>query len=118
MVVNNINRMQNSHDIIPGLLRISTGPSSLTLRSMSIVLLLVSALFLSPEALASEVGDFLGRRVMRIDVVIEGAPNANTSEMKALIDVAPGQDYSPVRIHDSLVRLYRSGLIRSEEHTS
>jgi outer membrane protein insertion porin family len=31
--------------------------------------------------------------------------------MRSLVDVAPGQDYSPVRIHDSLLRLYRSGLI-------
>lgn len=69
------------------------------------------AFLLLPSALASEVGDFLGRRVTRVEVVIEGAPNANVTEMKSLIDVAPGQDYSPVRIHDSLLRLYRSGLI-------
>jgi outer membrane protein insertion porin family len=64
-----------------------------------------------PSALASEVGDFLGRRVTRVDVVIEGAPNAIVTEMKSLLDVTPGQDYSPVRIHDSLLRLFRSGLI-------
>jgi outer membrane protein insertion porin family len=49
--------------------------------------------------------------VTRVDVVIEGTQNSNVAEMKSLLDVAPGQDYSPVRIHDSLVRLYRSGLI-------
>lgn len=65
----------------------------------------------SPSAMASDVGDFLGRRVTRVDVVIEGAPNSNVNEMKSLIDVAPDQDYAPVRIHDSLLRLYRSGLI-------
>jgi outer membrane protein assembly factor BamA len=43
--------------------------------------------------------------------VIEGAPESNTSEMRSIIEVAAGQDYSPVRIHDSLLRLYRSGLI-------
>jgi outer membrane protein assembly factor BamA len=64
-----------------------------------------------PSALASDVGDFLGRRVTKVDVVIEDSPNSNVNEMKTLLDVAPGQDYSPVRIHDSLVRLYRSGLI-------
>ena len=64
-----------------------------------------------PSAFASDVGDFLGRRVTRVDVVIEDAPTSNVNEMKSLLDVAPGQDYSPVRIHDSLVRLYRSGLI-------
>ena len=72
---------------------------------------LVFAFVLLPSALASDVGDFLGRRVTRVDVVIEGASNSNVSEMRLLIDVAPGQDYSPVRIHDSLLRLYRSGLI-------
>ncbi|HSQ20883.1 MAG TPA: POTRA domain-containing protein, partial [Blastocatellia bacterium] len=46
-----------------------------------------------------------------VDVVIEGTKSSNVAEMKSLLDVAPGQDYSPVRIHDSLVRLYRSGLI-------
>lgn len=69
------------------------------------------AFLVSPSALASDVGDFLGRRVTTVDVVIEGTKSSNVAEMKSLLDVAPGQDYSPVRIHDSLVRLYRSGLI-------
>ena len=73
--------------------------------------LLLLAAILSPAARASDVGDFLGRRVTRVDVVIEGAPGSTATEMKSLLDVAPDQDYSPVRIHDSLVRLYRSGLI-------
>jgi outer membrane protein insertion porin family len=72
---------------------------------------LLFAFVLLPSARASDVGDFLGRRVTRVDVVIEGAPNAIVSEMRSLLDVSPGQDYSPVRIHDSLLRLYRSGLI-------
>ncbi|HEX8088379.1 MAG TPA: POTRA domain-containing protein, partial [Blastocatellia bacterium] len=46
-----------------------------------------------------------------VDVVIDGVPGSSIAEMRALLDVAAGQDYSPVRIHDSLVRLYRSGLI-------
>ena len=66
---------------------------------------------LLPSALASDVGDFLGRRVTRVEVVIEGAPNSNVTEMRSMVEVAAGQDYSPVRIHDSLLRLYRSGLI-------
>ena len=64
-----------------------------------------------PSVLASDVGDFLGKRVTRVDVVIEGAPNASVTEIRSMLDVAAGQDYSPVRIHDSLLRLYRSGLI-------
>ncbi len=47
----------------------------------------------------------------QVDVVIEGAPNSNVTEMRSLVDIAPDQDYSPVRIHDSLLRLFRSGLI-------
>ena len=72
---------------------------------------LLFAVILLPSAMASDVGDFLGRRVTKVDVVIEGAPNSNATEMKSMLDVAPDQDYSPVRIHDSLLRLYRSGLI-------
>src|SRR6185369_11458430 len=72
---------------------------------------LLCAVFLSPSALASDVGDFLGRRVTKVEVVIDGAPNASVNEMRTFLDVAAGQDYSPVRIHDSILRLYRSGLI-------
>ena len=60
-------------------------------------------------ALADDLGEFLGRRVTRVDVVIEGAAGA-TDDLKAQLDVAPGQDYSPVRINESLVRLHKSGL--------
>ena len=67
----------------------------------------------SRAAPASEVGDFLGRRVTKVEVIIEGAPSANVSELRSMIEVTSGQDYSPVRIHDSLVRLYRSGVVSS-----
>ena len=93
---------------------ISRFVNALRVRFFALRLALCSLLFASillPSAMASDVGDFLGRRVTRVDVVIEGAPNSNVTEMKSLIDVAPDQDYSPVRIHDSLLRLYRSGLI-------
>jgi outer membrane protein insertion porin family len=60
---------------------------------------------------ASDVGDFLGRRVTIVEVEIEGAQGGATNEMKTLLEVSSGQTYSPVRIHDSLVKLYRSGLI-------
>ncbi|HVG21401.1 MAG TPA: POTRA domain-containing protein, partial [Blastocatellia bacterium] len=60
---------------------------------------------------AAQTGDFLGRRVTSVDVVIDNVPGSSAAEMRTLVDVAAGQDYSPVRIHDSLVRLHRSGLI-------
>ncbi|MFL6213670.1 MAG: POTRA domain-containing protein [Blastocatellia bacterium] len=46
-----------------------------------------------------------------VTVEIEGAPGSNITEMRSLIDAAPGKDYSPVSIHDSLERLFHSGLI-------
>jgi outer membrane protein insertion porin family len=75
------------------------------------VLLLLSWIFIPLTARANDAGDFLGRRVTKVEVVIEGAPNSNVGEMRSMVDVAAGQDYSPVRIHDSLLRLYKSGLI-------
>jgi outer membrane protein insertion porin family len=60
---------------------------------------------------ASDVNEFLGRRVTTVEVEIEGAQGVATTEMKTLLEVSGGQTYSPVRIHDSLVKLYRSGLI-------
>ncbi len=76
------------------------------------LLLLPFAFCLLPSARAqAQVSDFLGRRVTSVNVEIEGAPGSTNTEMRSLIDVAPGQDFSPVRIHDSLVRLHRSGLI-------
>src|SRR5215510_2437438 len=78
---------------------------------ISVCCLFIFALFHLPPVFASDLGEFLGKRVTRVDVVIEGAPNANVTEIKSLLDVAAGQDYSPVRIHDSLVRLHRSGLV-------
>jgi outer membrane protein insertion porin family len=104
-------RMFPSGGCAPGLTRghlFSGGVISYVLIATSCLL---SVLVLQADALASDVTEFIGRRVTRVDVVIEGAPNSNVAEMRSLVDVAPGQDYSPVRIHDSLLRLYRSGLI-------
>lgn len=113
MFVNSINRIANRWCLtLCYLLFAARRPSSFARRpSLLALCLLLSAFWLLPSGLASEVGDFLGRRVTRVDVVIEGAPNANPVEIRSLLDVAPGQDYSPVRIHDSLLRLHRSGLI-------
>ncbi|MEK6304055.1 MAG: POTRA domain-containing protein [Acidobacteriota bacterium] len=68
-------------------------------------------LLLSTVARASDTGDFLGRRVTSVEVVIEDSPGTVIAEMRSLLDVATGQDYSPVRVHDSLIRLHHSGLI-------
>ncbi len=73
---------------------------------------LTIALCLLPFAAeASDLGDFLGRRVVRVNIEIEGAPGSSIGELQYLLDVSVNQDYSPVRIHDSLVRLHKSGLV-------
>ena len=74
------------------------------------LIFLVFAFCLSPSV-GAQTAEFLGRQVTGVTVEIEGAPGSTVTEMRALIDVASGQDYSPGRIHDSLVRLFRSGLI-------
>src|SRR2546422_9347600 len=62
-----------------------------SLRCVVLITALLSLAFcLLPPARASYVGDFLGRRVTRVDVVIEGAPNANVTEIRTLLDVAAG----------------------------
>lgn len=76
--------------------------------AVAIAILLMAA---AVSARANQLGDFLGRRVTSVQVEIEGAPGSGVAEMQGLLDVVAGQDYSPVRIHDSLVRLHRSGLI-------
>jgi outer membrane protein insertion porin family len=96
------------------LLKCYTLPASL-LRQLSvtryIALALVVVALAANQALAGQLAGLLGKRVVRVDIVVEGAPGTDTAEMRSLIEVAPGQDFSPVRIHDSLVRLYNSGLI-------
>lgn len=69
--------------------------------------------FCLPSVRANDLGDFIGRRVVRVSIEIEGSPGSNVGELQYLVEVSANQDYSPVRIHDSLVRLHKSGLISS-----
>ena len=59
---------------------------------------------------AAQQSDLASRRIVRVDVELEGIPSGNTSEIASVLEVAPGQFYSAVRIHDSLVKLHESGL--------
>lgn len=54
--------------------------------------------------------DLASRRIARIDVELEGITGGNTSEFSSVLEVAPGQFFSAVRVHDSLVKLHESGL--------
>ena len=81
-------------------------------RARIIVCLWCLAFCLLPLVRASaQVEDFLGRQVTNVTVEVEGAPGVNVAEMRSLIDVAVGRVYSPVSVHDSIVRLFQSGLI-------
>ncbi|MEW6130283.1 MAG: POTRA domain-containing protein [Acidobacteriota bacterium] len=63
---------------------------------------------------ANDVGaEFMGRRVVSVDVMIDGATGSPTNEMKTSLAVTVGQLYSPVNIHDSLYKLYSSGQVSS-----
>jgi outer membrane protein insertion porin family len=61
-------------------------------------------------AFADQLGEFIGRRVVRVEVAIDGA-SGSTAEIESRIEVAAGDQYSPQRIRDSLARLYRLGLV-------
>src|SRR5205085_4503862 len=74
-------------------------------------LFLIAFCLLPSICVQAQTAEFLGRRVTNVTVEIEGAPGSNVAEIRSLIDITAGKDYSPVRIHDSLVRLFRSGLI-------
>jgi outer membrane protein insertion porin family len=63
------------------------------------------------DARANDLTQFLGRRVASVDVVIEGAAGSSVTEMKSLLELAAGQEYSPVKVRESLARLHQSGLI-------
>lgn len=76
-----------------------------------LILSLILPLLFSVLAIADDGSEFSGRRLTRVDILIEDLQVSATNEMRSLLDVAPGQTYSPVRIHDSLIKLYRSGLV-------
>jgi outer membrane protein insertion porin family len=59
---------------------------------------------------ASDLGDFIGRRIVKVEVALEGATGNPNAEVMSSLEVAVGQEYSPIRIHDSLIRLHQSGL--------
>jgi outer membrane protein insertion porin family len=79
--------------------------------SLCLALLIALLLAVCEPGFASDLGEFIGRRVNAVEIVIEGTTSQGSREMRSLIEVAANQDYSPVRIRDSLARLHRSGLV-------
>ena len=66
---------------------------------------------LTPAPLyAQEIGRYEGRTISSVQVGLEGAPpnEAEQSELRGLIDIAPGAAYSAVRVRDALQALFDS----------
>src|SRR5207248_7112422 len=66
-------------------------------------------------AVHAQVGDYEGRSVSAVDVVLEGTPAdpSAQSEFKAMLKVAAGGEYSAVTVRQSLHDLYASGRVAS-----
>ncbi|HWP55974.1 MAG TPA: POTRA domain-containing protein, partial [Pyrinomonadaceae bacterium] len=71
-------------------------------------------LLLSSSAFA-QVGDYEGRPVAAVEVVIEGTPAdaAAQAEFKGILKIAVGDEYSAVNVRQSLHDLYASGRVAS-----
>ncbi len=66
-------------------------------------------------AAVTDNGDYDGRPIATIEIVIEGSPadEAVQSELLALLKVTPNGEYSAVRVRDSLQALFESGRVAS-----
>src|SRR5882724_2965127 len=63
----------------------------------------------------AQIGDYEGRPVSAVDVVLEGSPADPTaqSEFKGILKVVGGGEYSAVNVRQSLHDLYASGRVAS-----
>jgi len=66
-------------------------------------------------AVRAQVGDYEGRPVSAVEVVLEGTPadTAAQNEFKSLLRIAAGGEYSAVNVRQSLHDLYASGRVAS-----
>src|SRR5204862_268644 len=64
---------------------------------------------------SAQIGDYEGRSVSAVDVVLEGSPADPTaqSEFKGILKVVAGGEYSAVNVRQSLHDLYASGRVAS-----
>jgi len=76
------------------------------------VVLMLNALSVCVYA---QVGNYEGRPVSAVDVVIEGTPAdpLAQNEFKALLKISAGADYSAVGVRQSLHDLFASGRVAS-----
>ena len=65
------------------------------------------------SAFAPNTGDYEGRVITSVEVVIEGSPNdeAAQAEFLSLLNVAQNDEYRAVRVRQSLQSLFDSGLV-------
>src|SRR5947209_4040914 len=72
------------------------------------------ALGASASSFAQATGNYEGRTITSVEVVIEGSPRdeAAEAEMLSSLHVASGGLYTAVRVRDSLQALYESGMVR------
>jgi outer membrane protein insertion porin family len=87
-------------------------------RFFSFTLMLLAALGAAQSvnaslAAAPDTGDYEGRIITSVEVVIEGSPRdgAAEAEFLSLLQVAKGTQYTAVRVRESLQALFDSGLI-------
>jgi outer membrane protein insertion porin family len=64
-------------------------------------------------AARADVGDYEGRPIESVSVVIEGAPNETTAQAEFAALISVGREYSAVRVRESLQALFDSGRIAS-----
>ena len=87
-------------------------------RFFSFTLILLAALSAAQSinasvAIAPDTGDYEGRTITSVEVVIEGSPRdgAAEAEFLSLLQVSKGTQYTAVRVRESLQALFDSGLI-------
>jgi len=73
----------------------------------------IMALGASASSYAQSTGNYEGRTITAVEIVIEGSPRdeAAEAEMLTSLHVASGGLYTAVRVRDSLQALYESGMV-------
>jgi outer membrane protein insertion porin family len=91
----------------------------LSLRRLFTIALLLAAFIAAQSvsafasAIAQGAGDYEGRIITSVEVVIEGSPRdeAAEAEFLSLLSIAQGAEYTAVHVRESLQALFDSGLI-------
>ena len=84
-------------------------------RLMFFCLLSIAYCLLPSSSVFAQVGDYEGRPVAAVEIVIEGTPAdpSALTEFKSILKIAAGDEYSAVNVRQSLHDLYASGRVAS-----